>query len=231
MSSGEISRLSSSELSRLRATGTGPADRSNHAPLSVPMYGSRHLSLQLRQMSHTEETAMHKAETHPDVPATTGKRRLLNSDSRKGKITVIRVKPTELLLRDDAAQLNSLMVYQLTSKGFKWKDVKEMLSVSELFDNNSVMHRIVGKSVRSVQRLGNKMPTHLTAQQSAIAYQYAKTLEDAIRVFGSQKLAEQWLCSPCKFLGDDVPLDMIANPVGFQAVKEYLERVEYGVYQ
>jgi len=50
-------------------------------------------------------------------------------------------------------------------------------------------------------------------------------------VFGSQPLAEEWLGRPSQFLRGGVPLDMIDNPVGFQAVEDYLERIEYGVYQ
>jgi len=93
------------------------------------------------------------------------------------------------------------------------------------------MSRIMGKSSRTTQRQGTKQPAHLNSQQSAAACQYAKVLEHAINVFGTQKLAEEWLGRPCKFLDGDVPLDMIDNPVGFQTVEDYLERIEYGVYQ
>lgn len=232
MSSGEISRLSRSELSRLRAISAGPADRFNHAPLSLPVYGSRHLALDLCQMTHAEDACMEKVEAQHKVEAKVGGGKTVRVQPyqriRHGKVAR---KPTEYLLQDSTDQLSHVTVYQRTSKGFAWKDVKAMLAASEVFDNNAVMIRIVGKSVRTVQRLGSKMPANLTAQQSAVAYQYAKTLEDATRVFGSQDLAERWLCTPCKFLGGDVPLDMIDNPIGFQAVEDYLERMEYGVYQ
>lgn len=61
--------------------------------------------------------------------------------------------------------------------------------------------------------------------------QYAKVLDRAINVFGTQKLAEEWLGRPCKYLDGDVPQDVIDNPVRFQAVEGYLERIEHGVYQ
>ena len=50
-------------------------------------------------------------------------------------------------------------------------------------------------------------------------------------MFGDQQLAEQWLSRPCKYLDGDIPLDVIHNPMGFQAVEDYLERIKYGVYQ
>ncbi|KQQ55540.1 hypothetical protein ASF84_09320 [Pseudomonas sp. Leaf127] len=140
--------------------------------------------------------------------------------------------PTEYLLRIDAGQLSPMMVYRLTAKGFELKDVLDMLSLSDLYSNRKIMSRIVGKSVRTLQRQGSReQPAHLNSQQSAVAFQYAKVLEHAINVFGDQKLAEEWLGRPCKYLDGNVPLDVIDNPVGFQAVEDYLERIEYGVYQ
>jgi len=86
-------------------------------------------------------------------------------------------------------------------------------------------------TIRTIQRQGSRQPAHLNSQQSAVAFQYAKVLEHAMNVFGTQKLAEEWLGRPCKHLDGDVPLDVIDNPFGFQAVEDYLERIEYGVYQ
>ncbi|KPW49858.1 Uncharacterized protein ALO54_01221 [Pseudomonas syringae pv. philadelphi] len=141
-------------------------------------------------------------------------------------------RPTEYLLRTDAGQLSQVMVYKLTVKGFELKDVQDMLSISDLYSTNKIMSRIVGKSVRTIQRQGSsKQPAHLNSQQSAVALQYAKVLEHATHVFGNQKLAEEWLGRPCKYLDGDVPLDVIDNPIGFQTVEDYLERIEYGVYQ
>ena len=140
-------------------------------------------------------------------------------------------KPTEYLLQKSADQLSPVIVYRLTVKGFDLKDVKDMLAISDLYSTKKIMSRIVGKSIRTIQRQGSRQPAHLNSQQSAVAFQYAKVLEHAINVFGIQKLAEEWLGRPCKHLDGDVPLDVIDNPFGFQAVEDYLERIEYGVYQ
>jgi len=140
-------------------------------------------------------------------------------------------KPTEVLLRNDINQLSSVRIYELTAEGFAFQDVKDMLAGSALMNDRKIISRIVGRSVRTLQRQVGKKQANLNPQQSAVALQYAKVLEDAINVFGTQQLAEEWLGRPCKFLDGNVPLDMIDNPVGFQAVEEYLERIEYGVYQ
>lgn len=67
----------------------------------------------------------------------------------------------------------------------------------------------MGKSSRTIQGQGTKQPAHLNSQQSSAACQYAKVLELAINVFGTQKLAEEWLGRPSKYLDGDVPLDMM----------------------
>ncbi|QBZ89325.1 DUF2384 domain-containing protein [Pseudomonas viciae] len=60
---------------------------------------------------------------------------------------------------------------------------------------------------------------------------YVKALEHATDVFGGQRLAEDWLRKPCTYLDDQVPLELIDNPPGFQVVEDYLARIELGVYQ
>lgn len=106
-----------------------------------------------------------------------------------------------------------------------------MLATSDLYSTKNIMSRILGRSNSTVRRQGSKQPAHLNSQQSSVAFQYAKVLEHAIDVFGSQKLAEEWLGRPCKSLDGDVPLDIVENSVGYQAVEDYLERIESGVYQ
>lgn len=51
------------------------------------------------------------------------------------------------------------------------------------------------------------------------------------RCFGTLWLAEEWLAKPCRYLAGNIPLDLVGNPFGFQAVEDYLERVELVVYQ
>jgi putative toxin-antitoxin system antitoxin component (TIGR02293 family) len=141
-------------------------------------------------------------------------------------------KPTEYLTRVKIEQLNQLSIFLLAKEGFALKDVHAMLSISELYSSSRVIRRIVGKPIRKSQRQGDDSKTaRLNLEQSAMAFQYAKVLEHATTVFGTQRLAEEWLDRPCKHLADNVPLDLIDNSLGFQVVEDYLERVELGVYQ
>ena len=69
------------------------------------------------------------------------------------------------------------------------------------------------------------------AAASASTVQYAEVLKHAIHTFGNQRLAKEWLGRPCKYLDGDLPQDVIDDPLRFQAVKAYLERIKHGVYQ
>jgi putative toxin-antitoxin system antitoxin component (TIGR02293 family) len=141
------------------------------------------------------------------------------------------IKPTEVLFRGRKGD-SRMLVIQYAKEGFTLSAVRDMLSISDLYLEYDVVKRITGKSVRTLQRLAKEpKPVRLNPQQSAIAFQYAKALEHAISVFGAQKLAEEWLERPCKYLDGNVPLELIDNALGFQAVEDYLTRIEHGVYQ
>ena len=151
---------------------------------------------------------------------------------RANKVVLAVRKPTEYLLRSDPALLSPVMVYKLTAEGFELKDVQDMISVSDLYSAEQILSRIVGKSTRTILRQSKvTQAVRLSTMQSAIAFQYATILERATKVFGTKKLAEHWLGRPCGYFDGEIPLDVVGNPVGFQLVNDYLERIEFGVYQ
>lgn len=142
-------------------------------------------------------------------------------------------KPTEYLTQIRIEQLSQLSIFLLAKEGFALKDVHAMVSISDLYSSSKVIERIVGKPARTKQNKKSDESTtaRLSVLQSAIAFQYAKVLEHAATVFGTLLLAEEWLAKPCRHLAGHIPLDLVDNPLGFQVVEDYLERVELGVYQ
>lgn len=157
---------------------------------------------------------------------------MLNADTQPSSSERRDGKPTVFLIGDQPVPPNSLQVYLLVRAGFALTDVKAMVSSSALYSSADILKRVVGRSVRTLQRKALESDkARLSAQQSAVAFQYARALEDAIAVFGSQPQAEAWLGRPCRYLNGCVPLDMVENAVGFQAVESYLQRIEMGVYQ
>ncbi|WP_110946608.1 antitoxin Xre/MbcA/ParS toxin-binding domain-containing protein [Pseudomonas bohemica] len=140
--------------------------------------------------------------------------------------------PTAYFTQVRDEQHDALSLYTLVQQGFALDQVKAMVASSELYSSADLLFRITGQHSAVVQPQSHGAEgARLSAQQSAVAFQFAKALEHAMAVFGGQRPAELWLASPCRFLAGNVPLDMIDNALGFHAVEVYLTRVEHGVYQ
>jgi putative toxin-antitoxin system antitoxin component (TIGR02293 family) len=54
--------------------------------------------------------------------------------------------------------------------------------------------------------------------------------EMAIRTFGSDAAAKQWLCSPAMALDGHRPLDLLHHSAGVKRVITLLIRIDYCVY-
>lgn len=151
----------------------------------------------------------------------------MGSDDDRSNLAAFAVrKPTEILC-GDCEPLSLIEIYGLITKGFFGEDVRKMISCSELYSRKLILKRILGASSKTARTGASR----LSPQQSAVAYQFAETLEKATRVFGTQISAECWLDRPNRYFNGKIPVDIVNNPVGFRMVKEYLERAEYGIYQ
>jgi putative toxin-antitoxin system antitoxin component (TIGR02293 family) len=47
---------------------------------------------------------------------------------------------------------------------------------------------------------------------------------------GNAEVAQQWMNQPAVALSGAVPVDLLSNPEGREAVRDLLMRIEYGVY-
>lgn len=141
-------------------------------------------------------------------------------------------RPTDYLLLEDADNCSLLMIYRHIMGGFAMKGVEALLASCVLQSTRRTMIRALGVSTRTAERHRNiRGDVRLTPQQSALAFQYAQVLELSTSVFGKQTRAEEWLGRPCRSLDGNVPLIMVENVFGAQAVDNYLRRIEMGVYQ
>jgi putative toxin-antitoxin system antitoxin component (TIGR02293 family) len=68
-----------------------------------------------------------------------------------------------------------------------------------------------------------------TAESDRVV-RFARLLGKAIKVFGNEEDARQWLNSQQFGLGGAVPLDYARTEVGAREVENLLGRIEYGVY-
>ena len=62
------------------------------------------------------------------------------------------------------------------------------------------------------------------------AYTTARIIVAAEEAIGDKNSALEWLNSKQPALGDHVPIELILNSAGAQAVEDLLGRIEYGVY-
>lgn len=139
-------------------------------------------------------------------------------------------KPTEHLFPNAIDQYNPMSIYAALKDGFALKDVQAMISISQLYTSSLILEKIIGGSQRECRRAVQRN-AKLSAQKSAVVFQYARGLELAISVFGSRHQADQWLGRPCKYLDDIIPAEALENYFGYLAVEAYLENIRYGVYQ
>ncbi|AUG04935.1 toxin-antitoxin system antitoxin subunit [Pseudomonas sp. 09C 129] len=123
-----------------------------------------------------------------------------------------------------------MAVFRATQLGFSLGAVIELVESVEAFKRYNVLAKIVGFSERTLARRLKNQDQALTPEQSARALHYAQVLEKAEAVLGSRALAEDWMTQPALGLDGEVPIDLLANPVGYELVTDFLHRLEFGVY-
>ena len=153
------------------------------------------------------------------------------SSSHTASAASSRPPSSQCLFQSDPDELSPVAIYRHINEGIALANVQALLQDSTL-QSLQIMSELLSVPIRTLHtQSGDKSSRNLTPGQSATIYQYAKLLELAATIFGSRPSAEQWLCRPCRHLEHTVPMTMIDNAIGVQAVADYLERVRNGVYQ
>jgi putative toxin-antitoxin system antitoxin component (TIGR02293 family) len=78
------------------------------------------------------------------------------------------------------------------------------------------------------RRLREKQP--LTPEESERVVRLVRVLVQAIEVLGSLEKARRWLQKSNRALGGEIPLRLLDNDIGGNAVLEELGRIEHGVF-
>lgn len=121
-------------------------------------------------------------------------------------------------------------VFKATQSGFPLSSVIQLVESVETFKRHNVLAKIVGLSERTLARRMKNKAEALSPEQSARALFYAEVLEKAQEVFGTRALAEEWMTRPALGLDGESPIDLLSNPVGYELVTDFLNRLDYGVY-
>ncbi|PSS49522.1 toxin-antitoxin system antitoxin component [Pseudomonas sp. BBP2017] len=134
------------------------------------------------------------------------------------------------LLLPDTDTDDRMEVFKATQSGFPLSSVIQLVESVETFKRHNVLAKIVGLSERTLARRMKNKDEALSPEQSARALYYAEVLEKAQEVFGTRALAEAWMTRPALGLDGESPIDLLSNPVGYELVSDFLNRLDYGVY-
>lgn len=75
-------------------------------------------------------------------------------------------------------------------------------------------------------------PTAACLSRQYLAYleRRGMVLSQAAEVLGNRDLAAQWFNKPARGLDYQSPCSVVTDDNGYRRVREYLERIKYGVY-
>ncbi|MDP3887513.1 antitoxin Xre/MbcA/ParS toxin-binding domain-containing protein [Hydrogenophaga sp.] len=77
---------------------------------------------------------------------------------------------------------------------------------------------------------GKEDAPRLGRSQTEYLLDLVDVTQKAIEVFGSREIAEEWLINPVSALNGHVPIELLSSRLGSIAAREYLVRVDHGVY-
>jgi putative toxin-antitoxin system antitoxin component (TIGR02293 family) len=89
---------------------------------------------------------------------------------------------------------------------------------------------VLGISTRTLHRRKESPKKPMPPQLASQAWLFAETLAKASEVFGGKDKAEEWMSKPAMGLDGQRPLEMLKTAQGATLVKDFLTRLEYGVY-
>ena len=107
----------------------------------------------------------------------------------------------------------------------------ELVSTFPFLRARGVLRQIVGISERTLKAQVSKAPdATLTLEQSKRAQQMSEILSQAANVLGPTAAADAWMTRKAIGLDRKMPLELMMTPEGCLALRDYLVRIEYGVY-
>lgn len=80
------------------------------------------------------------------------------------------------------------------------------------------------------ERCAGFTPHCWTSSHTAFVARRQRILRQATEVFGERSIAEHWLVRPAMGLGHFAPCSLLVQYESYIQVRDFLYRVEYGVY-
>lgn len=124
-----------------------------------------------------------------------------------------------------------IAVHELILTGIPGKALERLVKqLPAIADDSDAFEKAFGMSERTYQRHKADKTKVLSPEQSSRTWNFARLLAKAAAVLGSQAEAEAWMLQPAFGLEGRRPIDLLATAAGSDLVREYLERLDYGVY-
>lgn len=89
---------------------------------------------------------------------------------------------------------------------------------------------VVGVSARTLRRQKSTPNKPMPPELASRTWLFAEILAQAADVFGSREEAERWMAHAAMGLDGARPIDLLRTVQGAELVKEFLGRLEHGVY-
>ncbi len=109
-----------------------------------------------------------------------------------------------------------------------------LIALGEKLDlTNAALSEKLGIPQRTLtRRLTRRLSLHsrLTAAESDRTVRLARVYATAVEMIGSAGKAAEWLRTPNRALGGEVPIDQLDTDLGTREVENILGRIAYGVY-
>ncbi|MNJ14624.1 hypothetical protein D3C77_88540 [compost metagenome] len=112
--------------------------------------------------------------------------------------------------------------------GFSY-DIVTKLSFRTQIDEKTICQLIdVNYLTFSRRKMEDKKT--LSTEQSVRLYTFIRTLDALLKLYnGDVSFSIQWLKSPSRALGGEMPLEMLSTPPGVEAVMDLIGQIEHGI--
>ena len=120
-------------------------------------------------------------------------------------------------------------VHEAAMRGVPYESLTHLVDQVTVIAHDEVA-KVLGMSHRTLTRQVQKPREPMPADLAGKAWQFAEILVKASDVFGGEPAAEHWLAAPAVALNGHRPIELLRTLQGAEVVRDYLTRLQFGVY-
>jgi putative toxin-antitoxin system antitoxin component (TIGR02293 family) len=135
-------------------------------------------------------------------------------------------RPSRIKLQNSFRMPSTREAVRLCKEGMK-TDALDILT-QQLAVPTNVIERVIDIAPATLRR--RKITGRLKSDESERVLRLQRLLHQAVDVMGSLEEARTWLKSPCRALGNVLPLEYADTEPGAREVEAVLGRIEHGIF-